>query len=325
MPVRLPVQKRTLGARLESEANKYTDNEVLTVNDYCHSIYNPTYSPEIEEYLRKLSRGDYSQDIAISGRRTSTVSFSVDPQPHATVNQAPMYFMLLRACGMRQTTHGATGVSLVPHAEEDRTPITIETVERQAGTTPKQLLVRHYGCMGNARLVGEQIGRPVRIDFEFQGAFSGVSTRSYANLITPASFDTALPEAILSATLNLYGTTQYPGSWALDFGNQLERYDDASKPGGVDGARIVGRDSRLEIDPDTFVTDDIDWYTDHIDNTTGQLSFVIGSNLTISAPAAQIADSYKPGDRQGHVTNQLRLGLKRSSGNDEFKILQGSE
>jgi len=47
--------------------------------------------------------------------------------------------------------------------------------------------------------------------------------------------------------------------------------------------------------------------------------------MTISAPAVQYIKAYPPGDREGHVTNQKSLELKRSSGNDELKILQGSE
>jgi hypothetical protein len=44
-----------------------------------------------------------------------------------------------------------------------------------------------------------------------------------------------------------------------------------------------------------------------------------------AAPAAQIVQSYKPGDREGHVVNNMRFELKgTSSGNNEFSLLQGA-
>jgi len=322
---RLIEQKRTIGMRLESAANQYTNNEVLTAADYCVPAYEITYSPAVEEAVRKLARGDYSMDASVMGRRTFECTFKVDMQTHATANQAPMYWIPLRACALKQTTYSTTGVNLVTDATVDRTPMTIEVVERQEGATPKQLVVRAFGCMGNPKIVCDQIGRAPHIEFSFRGALASITTRAYASIITPASFDTSLPSACLAATLSYAATVFYPGRWSIDLGNQIELFDAAENAGGVDGARVVGRAPIFEADPDTFVTDDINYYTSMINSATGALSISIGKNLTISAPAGQVVDAYKPASRQGHVTQTLRVGLKRSGGNDEFKLLQGAE
>jgi hypothetical protein len=323
--LRLMEQKTTLGFKLESDANKYTNNETLAAADYCFSVYNVSWSPNLESYLRKLARGDYSKDKSVSGRRPGTVTFTVDAHSHTSIDQAPMYFTMLRACGMNQTTYAGTGVGLKTDATIDRSPATIEVVLRQEGTTPKQLVVRLYGCMGNATIQCDQIGQPVKINFTFTGAIGSISTRSYASIITPTSFDTNIPPAVLCATINLFGTTQYPGRFTINLNNSVENFDDASKCSGIDGARVVDRNPTLEFDPDMLVTDDDDLYTDQTTNATGALAVTIGDSLHFNAPAAQFIDTYKHGTRQGHYTNNVVLELKRSSGNDEFQFLQGSE
>jgi hypothetical protein len=317
--------KRVMGMRLESAANQYTNNEVLSAADYCIPAYDIAYSPEVEEYARKLARGDYSRDKSIHGRRRGSVSFSVDLAPHATADQAPMVFMAMRGCGLQQNVNAGTGVWLTPHRDADRTPITIEVQELTEGSTPTGLKFRFFGCMGNVTGSCEQIGQPTKLRFEFSGAFFGVSPVASGSVITPASFDTADPPANMSMTLEMLSTVQFFGRYSFNLQNQLEAFDDPTMAGGVSGVRVVGRDPVFEIDPDLFTTDSDDWWTAIKSNNTTALSIALGRNLYITAPAAQPIDGYKPGSRQGHVTNQLRFGLKRSSGNDEIEIRQGTK
>jgi hypothetical protein len=321
MPLRLIEQKRTLGLKIET--TPYTA-ETLTVSDYDIQARDISYSPEVEMYLRKLARGDYSRDPSVPGRRKCTVSFKVDMHRGSAAGTPPQYFDALRCCALKQVVHGSTGVSLITDANYDRVPCTIEVVERQEGAAPNQLVTKLHGCMGNAKLVCSQTGQPIAIEFEFTGVLNTPTTRAYASMITPTAFDTAVPSAVLAATIWLYGTDQYLGQFSIDLGNVVELFTDPSKTQGYEGARVVDRQPILELDPDLLVTSDVDHLTNMINATTGALSVTIGQNLYISAPACQIVDTNKPGSREGHVTNQLRLELKRSAGNDELTIRQGS-
>lgn len=322
--LRLMKVKRTIGVKLESSANAYTNNETLAAANYCFPAYDIEYSPAIEDYVRQIAYGDASHSAGVPGKRSGTVSFVVDMQPHATVTQAPMIFTLLRACAFAQTTYAGTGVGLKCSSLADRTPCTIEVIERQEGATPDQLVVRFFGAMGEVEIGSENVGQPVKCKFTFTGAFAGVSTRTYANLIAPTSFDTTPIPAVLAATVWLGATTMYCSKFNIKTQNQVELFDDGTLAGGVSGARISNRDPVLELDPDMFVTSDKDWYTPHINATTAALAITVGPSLHINAPAAQIIQSYTPEDRQGHVANAMRLRLTRSSGNDELEILQGA-
>lgn len=322
--LRLMTVKRTIGVKLEATANQYTNNETLAAANYCFPAYDIEYSSAIEDYVRQIAYGDASKAKSVPGKRTGTVSFTCDMQPHTSVDQAPMVFTLLRACGFTQTTYAATGVGLKCSSNTDRVPCTIEIVERQEGATPDQLVVRFFGAMGDVEIVNESTGQPIKCKFSFTGAFAGVSTREYASLIAPTSFDTSNVPAVLAATIWLGGTTQYCSKFSIKTNNQVELFDDGTMAGGVSGARIANRDPVIELDPDMFVTSDVDWYTDQIDSTTSALAITVGQSLHINAPAAQVIQSYTPADRQGHVSNSLRLRMTRSSGNDELEILQGA-
>jgi len=315
--------KRTIGVKLEATANQYTNNETLTADNYCFAAYDIEYSPAIEDYVRKIAYGDASKSRGVPGKRTGTVSFTCDLQPHgSSVTSAPMIFQLFRACGFVQSTYAA-GVGLKCSSLADRAPVTIEVVERQEGATPDQLVVRFFGCMGDVEIANESTGQPVKCKFTFTGALASITTRAYANMLAPTSFDTSNVPAVLAATIWLGSTTMYCSKFSVKTGNEVSLFDDGSMAGGVSGARISNRDPMIEIDPDMFVTTDKDWYTDHVNATTGALAITIGNNLHINAPAGQIVQSYTPADRQGHVSNAMRIRCTRSSGNDELEILQG--
>ena len=253
-----------------------------------------------------------------------TVTCSVDIHKGAADQTPPQYFQMLRACALKQTIHGSTGVSLVTDARYDNVPATIEVVERDEGASPVQVVVKAHGCMGNPKLVLDTVGNPVRIDFEFKGVYNGVSARAFGSIIEPTGFDTALPDAVLSATISLMSETQKLDKLTIDLGNVVEIFTDPSKAEGLEGARVVDRNPTMEIDPDLLPIGTKDYLTLHLANTTGAFSRQM-ADFTISAPAAQLIATYKPGEREGHVVNNITCELKRSVGNDELEILQGSK
>lgn len=323
--LRLMDNLKIFGFKIES--TPYTA-ETLAATDYNQRVYDIAGPPEIESYGRKLMRGDFSRDVSISGKRKGTITCSVDLYPGDTVDTAPQYFAMFRACGWSQHTWGATGISLVPNASYNRVPATIEYSIPEEGLTPRQIVFKYKGCMGKVTLESAQVGQPIKATFEFQGALVSVSTRSNANYVTPTAFDSAVPPAVLAATFSLFGTWQYPSKFTVDGGEDVQLFSDISQSSGYHGARIVDRNATGTCDPDMVVTDDLDLYTNHINNTTGQLSVTIGGGvpLILSAPAAQLVQSYQPEAREGHIANALNIEFKRSTtGNDELELLQGSK
>lgn len=321
--LRLITSKHTLGFKKETTPGVAED---LAAADYDFSVYNVELSPEIEAYARKLARGDYSRDVSIPGKRTSQITFSVDMHSGDTAATAPKYFTMLECCCCKKTTHGATGVSVVTDSTQNNNSATIEVPMRQEGASPKQLLIKLKGAAGDANLALDNVGNPRRIDFTFTGCLSTIETRDYGSMISPTGFDTNEPDAVLAATILYAGTEMFLNSCEINLGNDVQGLEDPNDPSGYERFMVVDREAMMTLDPDMSVTDDMDFYTRHINKTTGQYSETIGSNLQITAPKGQIIESYNPGDRNGHVTNQLRLRLTRdTNGNDELEILQGSK
>ena len=323
--LRLMENKVTMGFKIET--TPYTA-ETLAASDYNQRIYDVKVSPDIESYARKLARGDYSRDVSIAGKRKCSVSCSVDLYPGATAATVPQYFAMIRACGWKQTAFSTTGVSLVPHADYNRVPGTIEVAFPEEGTTPRQLIIKMRGAMGKLKIESSQIGQPIKLSFEFTGVLDGITTRLNAAILTPTAWDTALPPAVLAATFSFFGTWQFPSKFSIEGGEEVQLFNDISKAAGYEGARVTDRNVTGDCDPDMVVTSDIDYHTLQVNNSTGALSVTIGGSVPIilSAPAAQIVNANKPEAREGHLANAIKMEFKRGTyGNDEFEILQGSK
>ena len=318
--------KPTVGFRIETVP--YTAEQSFIAADYDQRIYGVKVDPKLEAYARKLVHGDYSRDRTVIGKHDATVSFSVDLYPGSAVNVAPTYFAMVQACGWLQTTFTTAGISLTPNANQNRVPGTIEVAFPEEGASPRQLVYRIKGAMGKLKITMNQVGQPAKLDFSFQGALYAITTRAYANIITPAGFDTALPPAVLAATFSFFGTTQYPAKFEIDGGEKLEMFSDITDPTGYSGARISDRIVTGTMDPDMMVPADLDLYSSMLNNTTGTLSMTIGGAvpIVISAPTAQIVEAYKDAKREGHLVNQLKIEYQRgTNGNDEVEILQGAK
>jgi hypothetical protein len=314
--------KKTLGFKLES--TPYT-SETLAADDYDMCVYNIEYDNDIAMMARKCARGDLSNDTSIAGKRMVTISFAVDLAYQGAVDTAPTYFKALKACALKQTAHGSTGISLVTNADYTKVPATIEVVEKDEGASPSQVVVKARGCMGNARFVLDAVGQPVRIEFEFKGVLESITDRAFGSILNPTGFDTNLPDAVLSASIEMFSEEQQLDTITIDLGNTVEVYADPAQAEGLEGGHVVSRNPTIECDPDLELIATQGDYSRWTGNTTGAFSMTVGSQMTLSAPAVQIIKAYTPGDREGHTVNTKSYELKRSSGNDEFKLLQGSE
>lgn len=318
----LIIARRTMGFKLEG--TPYTA-ETLAIGDYNVPAYGINYDADVPVKDRKLARGDYSHDIGVAGRRKFSCSFSVDLQMGAAAATAPVWAKCMQACGLLATAYGATGIGYTPSADKSNVPATIEVCEKEEGTGPVQVVIKASGCMGNMKVIMNAVGEPVRIDFEFQGCLVSITDRAAGSVITPTGFNTGVPEAVLGATCTAFAEAQRIGQMTLDVGNAVELWSDPTSANGYHGAHVVGRDSVLDIDPDMDLIANRGNYARHIANTVGMFVFQT-NNFTLTAPQAQIIQSYKPGEREAHTVNNIRFRLCRDSlGNDEFTLLQRSK
>jgi len=312
------LSKRTLGFKLETTAYSA---ETLAAANYNIAAYNINYDPDIAMKARKLARGDYSRDVSIAGKRQITISFSVDVHKGSSATSAPNYAACLKACGLKEDI-GAGGINWITHAEYNNVPATIEVAEMDEGASPTMLVIKAHGAMGNAKFVVDNIGEPMRIDFEFKGVLNGITDRLWAARMVPTSFDTNLPEAVQGIGVTLFSEPQKCNTVTIDLGNDVQVYTDPSKAQGFQGARVVDRNPTLELDPDMELISEQSDFARWTGNTTGVFQMQIGDHMYVTAPAVQYTKTYAPGDREGHVVNTKACELKRgTSGNDELKIV----
>lgn len=320
---RLIAAKDTLGLKMETTSGTAA---TLAAADYGIGARNISYSPTVGHYMRALTTGDYSKFTSVAGKQSGTVSFECDLTPGgaaASYSTPPRWFTAMRCCCMNQTGYTA-GVRVITDATQDQNTCTIEICKRQEGASPNQLVVQLVGCAGDWEIDCSNVGEPAKVKFTFHGRINSVSTRAFGSILAPTSFDTQAPPAVLSATIQLYSTTQYITKFNIKANNKVEGFTNPGNATGYDYFRVVDREPSAELDPDQFITTDIDLYANEKNDTTGVLSIAFGAGITLYAPVAQIEDA-KPAEREGHHAQSIKLGLKRSSGNDEFKILQGVE
>jgi hypothetical protein len=318
---RLMTAKDTLGFKLEAVSGVA---ETLVAADYGIGAKKITYSPNIGHFLRTLATGDWSKHPSVAGKQEASVTFDCDFTPGGAAGTfiTPARWMTAaRCCAMNQLFYSA-GLRIVTDATQDQLTATIEICKRQEGASPLQHVVKLAGCAGDMEIDCGGIGQPAQIKFTFKGYIASVTTRSFATMLAPTSFDVQVPPAVLSATIQLFSTTQYISKFNLKLNNKVEGFTNPAQGSGFDYFRVVDREPTCELDPDQFVTSDIDLYVREKNDTTGILSIGFGNSMTIYGPVAQIEDA-KQGEREGHHIKTVKLSLKRSSGNDEFKISQG--
>lgn len=310
-------------AKLES--TPYTP-ETLTDNDFDIEVEELSFSPEVEEFQRKVADGTLDTYNSVMGKQKGSFSFMTPLIPGSAANVSPAWSKFAEACGYKKTAHGATGISWVPHADNTHIPLTFEGIDINHGASPSQLMTRMGGCMGNMVLMFGNVGEPVQLRFEFQGSLLSIAKRIYANMLDPTGVSTIQPPATLGLCMRLGTFDQVLNKFELNTGNDVQPYTDPAENTGLKGFCVAGRDTLLNIDPLSDLPENDPVYTSLINGTTAALTFIIGSTptLTISAPVCQYSAAPR-GEREGAVTIEKALRLHKSSGNDSCKILQGSE
>lgn len=313
--------KITMGVIVETTPG--TPGTILAAN-YNVRVGGIQYDHVAAEYKRKYAKGHHSNSKSIIGKQTGTFSFYVDMADGSSINVANPVSKLLNACGVLDTVMTTTGVKYNPYSPYDVKPVTLEFVEKDEGTSPVQLIIRYAGCMGNCRMVLNEVGQPVRYEFEMQGKLVSITDRAFGSILVPVFVSTE-PTRVLAATITRGAVVQGIESFTLDFGNEVMPKTDPADATGVSHFYITKREPKLTINPYVRTLSADPAYTEWIAGTTGLFTFTIG-NHSITVPKAQYV-GLKPGIRNGaRIYEKTFLCVENSdAGDDEWKHVQGAE
>ena len=312
----LLIDNRTLGAKIE------TTKGTFEAVDFDLSPRDIAYTEEVEEYVRKLALGDHGYSESIMGRRSVTLTFSHEIQGSGAAGTAPKLGKLLRACGYKETVAATTSVTYNPSTEEDCTTISFDIRDLACGAS-KQVQTKIAGAMGSVTFVLDNIGAPIRADFEFKGklveAPQEINTPVY-----PTGFDTTKPPAVLGTTVSLGGVNQRVDKWEVSSGEDVQTLVDPGDASGWFHSYINAREMTATMDPESVLpgVDNIvdKWLTETIGIWTSTAGSTAGNIVTFTAPEAQITAA-PVGDRNGAVTRDVTMRFLRDSGNDELSII----
>jgi hypothetical protein len=314
-------RKRAIGIKIES--TPYTA-ESLTAGQYNFPAFDIGYTPEIESLVRNYSTADFSKFSSIMGKRKLEVQFSVHLAASNTANVAPAYAPALKACALLETVH-TSGVEYVTDADESSTPITIQIQEVADDTSAESLFITGKGMMGNPQFILDDVGQPFKAVFNMTGALQSIATGAF---LDPSFTDTTDPDAVLSATLSIFSENEDPDNITIDLANQVELYKDLAQGSGYRGAYVVDRSPSININPYLKHLATSGHFGRWTAGTEGAFTAIAGSGdsqVSLLMPKYQIVKAYDGGDREGFSSHSIEAIANRSSGDDEFKLLFGSD
>lgn len=312
--------KVTIGVKAETTAGTVA---APVSGDYNIRAGGVNYDHTIAEYARKYASGNHSNDKSIMGKQTGSFSFYVDLAEGTAINVGNPVLKLLQACGVLDTVMTTTGVKYTPYTPYDVKTVTVDVVEKDEGVSPVQTVMRFAGCMGNCRLNLQEVGQPMRLEFDMQGKLVDIFDRAFGSIIAP-TFISVEPTRVLSATITRGAIVQGVETFTLDLGNDLQMKTDAADGTGVGHFYIAKRKPMLNIDPYLRTLAGDPAYTEWKAGTTAAFSFSVG-NFIISVPVAQYI-GLKPAVRNGARVLQKSLLCAKNSigGDDEWSIVQGT-
>jgi hypothetical protein len=192
---------------------------------------------------------------------------------------------------------------------------------------PKTLTLGHYfdgklrrlaGAMGNF-VINLPTGAPATIVFTFTGKY--FENETDATLLTP-TYPTAPSLRFANGSITWATASICTATVAVDAGNQviMRECANASDRTGFRSALITNRIPVITADPESVLVATQNREAQWVDMTTGALTMVLNgtgnSNITISAPAAQIENN-QPGNRNDMIVDQLSWLATKGTNHDE--------
>jgi hypothetical protein len=262
---------------------------------------------------RQRAHATYGADKHTLLQEYRTVSFDVELAGAGAAGDAPLYGPLLRACGLSETISEDTKVEYAPISSSQES-VTI-------WFWWDGLLHKLNGARGTVSFKLNGGALPM-MSFAFTGLFGAADSDASALDVESgmASFIDAIEvNKANTATATLMGTAVTLESLQVDLGNQAQFRD---RPNAAYVA-LTNREvtGNISFEAQTVATKA--WVSTAKTGTTGALAIVhgtaAGNIIKIDGSKAQLEQpSYNEGD--GIVIMQSAFGLKRTAGDDEFKL-----
>lgn len=289
-----------------------------------------TPNVEMDDENSKWQTGDHGEDEHLAGVQAATITFYQKLTWGGAVNTSPSWTKIMEGCGCPEEAYGAAGIGWAPKKVADELTKSITVADVTRGATPITTLYKFAGCMGNAIIMCEGIGKPWLIRYTFQGKIEDIVDGTALVLTSPQE---TLAEVMLSNTFTIGGTAERISSFQLDLGNEIAPVYDQSKSNGILHFGIVNRRPRFSCNPLAVKQATRDMLNLLITNNVSVISNAT-SHMTIAIPAAQLLN---PGlaAREGLVNWEenyrcLRNGnynpepITALDAEDTWELLQGA-
>lgn len=273
----------------------------------CNARFNPTQ----DRHERCGLRGNLSPINKVSGKRSATLSFSVELKGSGTAGMAPEWGICLEGCKMKATPAAGVSVTYTPISTGDKS-YTLALYE-------DGVCYKIWGARGSFSL-DLKTGEAGMANFVFTGADYSVTDVA---LLSGMTYDATVPPAVLDASLTIHGYSAVVNALTIDMGNQVTLRTSISAESGNLSTFISKRAPGGSLDPEMVLVATEDFFGDWRAGTEGALSAVLGATagniITISASKAAYKD-LSPSERDGIRTLSLPFDLNGSTGDDELSI-----
>lgn len=308
----ISVRERAIFVEVESVAGVA---ETLVGADVVQ-VFNLSVNPieNVRLIDREIIRASLNPEQSTYGGALLGFQFDVELKGSGTIDVAPRWGDLMRACSMDETIVGATSVTYNP----------ISTLASQETTTIGYKEGGNYriakGCMGTFSL-NLTAGQNPTITFNMVGR---ISSESVAAAPTP-SFESTVPVPFLGATFSIGGFAAPIESLTLDVQNTVAT---GVNPNNADGfatlPSITARNTQGTVNPEAELISAKDYVgllragtTQAIQ--TGVIGSTPGNRYALAIPLAYFRE-ISPGDREELLTWEIGFGARDTDGTNDFSI-----
>lgn len=259
---------------------------------------------------RNPLRPTLSQMASVPGKRTASISASVEMRGSGTAGTAPDWGPMLRACGFGETIVAVTSVTYAPVSTADVSATVAHYVDGV-----RQQVAGARGTMS----FGGAVGEICVMNFNFIGVEDTVTDTA---IIAP-TYTTTAPRALKTMTFSVHGATVVGSSFSIDLGIVITPRVDFTKASGHASVFLGDRVPVCNFVVEKPLVATKDWYSLMDAGTESTINLVLGSVagniITISSPKFQITNITEQDDG-GIAKLSIDGKLNLSTGDDEISI-----
>jgi len=302
-------KKTTLWCKIETTSG--TDS---TPNATTNAVMAFNVSLDVKADMKERGTGNSDRSLYanIRGKTSVELKFDVELKGSGTLNIAPRWAPLLRACDRLETINAGTNLVYSMALVSETCTIWVDI----DGITHKLA-----GCAGDCEIALVS-GEVPMLKF----TMSGIYVLPTDIPVTTPTYDSTVPVIVKATTVTFATYAAIIEKISLKFGNKVVERTSMNAAEGILSYMVTDRSPSGVLTCEAVLramTNSDYWSYFDAGTTKAIASLVIGTAayniITIAAPACKLA-APKYGDRDGLRTFDLDFAMCRSSGNDEMTI-----